>query len=330
MLGEIVLNSWKFANNDSDKKIIYENLQNFCISNMKQDNKSNQVSGSLCLSRLIENCPVVLTSNHMKSIWENMCNFLEKSNFTAKSELLDSLISLIFAAEAFFKPFATVTLYKILDYLTDSDWIKRELAVDIIYTLANYCHDEIFTLKSHIIDFLKVLKSDKVKQVREACLVTLKYLNEDDSEEITNKSNENYVLTEKSEENVNKPKDNNQKPVEAINKSSINNNISNINNSVLSSQEKKNKNKSSVESKKNTRNTISTNNNINLITSANKSPFLTNDETKVEKRSGVNTPNRISKRDISKTPEKKEKRNLQITVTSVNQLLIYLQRILRI
>jgi len=89
-------------------------------------------------------------------------NFLERSNFSATSELLDTLISLIFAVENLFKPYATITLYKVLDFITNNDWIKRKLAIDIIYTLANYSPKEVLPLKAQIVDFLSALKTDKV------------------------------------------------------------------------------------------------------------------------------------------------------------------------
>jgi len=140
----------------------YELFQGFCIYNMKQDSKANQICGSLCLTALIETCPNVLQPQYLKYLWENLVLFIDLPNYQAKSELLNSLISLIFAAENLFKPFATVTLYKILDYLTDNDWFKRKLALNVVYTLVIYCQEEIVSLKGHIIEFLKVLKSDKV------------------------------------------------------------------------------------------------------------------------------------------------------------------------
>lgn len=161
--GCIVLNCWKQTiTSEEDKREAYNNLQNFCLNNLNQESKYSQVCGSLCLSRLIENCPLILSKNNMKCIWENIMNFLEKSNFLATSELLDTLISLIFAVENMFKPYATITLYKVLDFITDNDWIKRKLAIDIIYTLANYSPKEVLPLKAQIIDFLSALKTDKV------------------------------------------------------------------------------------------------------------------------------------------------------------------------
>jgi hypothetical protein len=157
-----VSESEKNESSEEDYTSLYELLQGFCIYNLKQDSKSNQICGSLCLTSLIETCQMILQPQYLKYLWENIIIYIDLPNYQAKSELLNSLISLIFASENLFRPFSTVTLYKILDYLTDSDWFKRKLALNVVYTLVIYCQDEIFALKGHIIEFLKVLKSDKV------------------------------------------------------------------------------------------------------------------------------------------------------------------------
>lgn len=184
----------------NENKKTYELLQGFCIYNMKQEIKANQICGSLCLTALIETSPMVLQPAYMKYLWENIVYFIDKSSFMAQSELLNSLISLIFAAESLFRSFATVTLYKILEFLTNSDWFKRKLALNVVYTLFIYCQDEIQPLKGHIIDFLKVLKSDKVKEVREVCLQTLKLFNEN-VEPIEEEKTKNNASPKKARDN---------------------------------------------------------------------------------------------------------------------------------
>ena len=163
-----------------EEKKAYEILQGFCIYNMKYDDKSNKIVGSLCLTKLVENCPIVLQSQYTKCIWDNINNFIDKKNFNAKVELLNCLISLILGTENLFCPYANVTLYKVLDFLTDNDWLKRKLALNVIYTLIFYCKEEIMPLKDHIINFLKVLKTDKVKEVREVCLLILQIFSENE------------------------------------------------------------------------------------------------------------------------------------------------------
>ena len=166
---------------DSEEKESYETLQSFCIINIKIDQDINRIIGSLCLTKLVENCPFVLKKNYMKYILDNIIENISKDNYNAKYELLNCLISLILGAESLFCPFANMTLYKILDFLTDKDWLKRKLALNVIYTMIFYCKEEIIPLKEHIINFLNVLKNDKIKEVKDVSVLILQMLEDDKS-----------------------------------------------------------------------------------------------------------------------------------------------------
>ena len=200
---------------DEEEKTAYEMLQGFCIYNMKHEDKSNRVVGSLCLTKLVENCPIVLQSQYMKLIWEVIISLIDKKNFNAKYELLNCLISLILGAENLFTPYANTTLYKVLDFLADIDWLKRKLALNVIYTLIFYCKEEILPLKDHIISFLRTLKSDKVKEVREVCLLILKIFSENEQKPNKDKSKVNNLIFNKKQfgKNRNNKKDKNQKSI---------------------------------------------------------------------------------------------------------------------
>jgi hypothetical protein len=176
----------------------------------------------------------------MKLIWEVIMNLIDKKNFNAKYELLNCLISLILGAENLFTPYAHNTLYKVLDFLADTDWLKRKLALNVIYTLIFYCKDEILPLKEHIISFLRALKTDKVKEVREVCLLILKIFSENEpkNKENTkdkNKSNFSSINNSKKKfgNKVNSDNKNTIKNNKKINNTSNNNNIStNTNNNT--------------------------------------------------------------------------------------------------
>ena len=187
-----------------EEKKAYEIAQGFCIYNMKYDDKANKVVGSLCLTKLVENCPIVLQSQYTKFIWDNINNFIDKKNFNAKYELLNCLISLILGTENLFCPYANVTLYKVLDFLTDSDWLKRKLALNVIYTLIFYCKEEIMPLKDHIINFLRVLKTDKVKEVREVCLLILQIFSENEPKKEKQPQNYSVFSDQKTNEEMKK------------------------------------------------------------------------------------------------------------------------------
>ena len=154
-----------------DEIKIYEILQNFCFYNLKFSEKINQIIGSLCLTKLVENCPYVLKNEYMKIIIDNILSLLSLEDFKAKHELLNCLISLILGAEKIFVPYAKIVFNKIIEFLTNDDWIQRKLALNIIYTLLYYCKEEMTSLKENILNILIILKKDKTKEVRDVCLL---------------------------------------------------------------------------------------------------------------------------------------------------------------
>ena len=217
---------------DQEEKTAYEMMQGFCIYNMKYDDKSNRIVGSLCLTKLVENCPVVLQKQYMKLIWEVIMNLIDKKNFNAKYELLNCLISLILGAENLFMPYAHNTLYKVLDFLADPDWLKRKLALNVIYTLIFYCKEEILPLKEHIISFLRALKTDKVKEVREVCLLILKIFSENEPK---NKENPK----DKNKSNINPINNKNNRLINKNNENKNTNKNKNINIKTKNANQKK-------------------------------------------------------------------------------------------
>ena len=219
---------------NKDEKKSYEILQGFCIYNIKYDDKSNRIVGSLCLTRLVENCPIVLQSQYTKFIWDNINNFIDKKNFNAKVELLNCLISLILGTENLFSPYANVTLYKVLDFLTDNDWLKRKLALNVIYTLIFYCKEQILPLKAHIINFLKVLKTDKVKEVREVCLLILQIFKENEPKKERKPENYSDFSTQKSIKEIKKENNDKKNKTEKINQI---NNLRDKNNNIENNEE---------------------------------------------------------------------------------------------
>ena len=218
---------------DQEEKTAYEMMQGFCIYNMKYDDKSNRIVGSLCLTKLVENCPVVLQKQYMKLIWEVIMNLIDKKNFNAKYELLNCLISLILGAENLFTPYAHNTLYKVLDFLADTDWLKRKLALNVIYTLIFYCKDEILPLKEHIISFLRALKTDKVKEVREVCLLILKIFSENEPKNKENTKDKNKANNNSS---INRKKFGNRVDNKNVSKNKNSSNNTNTNSSTNKSR----------------------------------------------------------------------------------------------
>ena len=307
---------------EQEEKTAYEMMQGFCIYNMKYDDKSNRIVGSLCLTKLVENCPVVLQKQYMKLIWEVIMNLIDKKNFNAKYELLNCLISLILGAENLFTPYAHNTLYKVLDFLADTDWLKRKLALNVIYTLIFYCKDEILPLKEHIISFLRALKTDKVKEVREVCLLILKIFSENEpknKENTKDKNKSNFSSINNSKKKFGNKVNSDNKNIIKNNKKT--NNTSNNNNISTNTNNNTNNNKLKGTSQKKLGNKLSKDN--ELEKSSNKFsecivPEIRNKDSK-ENKISENFKSDFDRSDMAKEEQTNQKKLLLGVFTPLSE-----------
>ena len=198
---------------DANKKNkLYEKIFNFCNNNIKTNENTKQSFGCLLLTELIEKCPLIKEEKNFENVFKVICDYLDDHWFECKLDLLNCTQSLIYALEKNFRPYVNVCIFKILDFFTDEDWMKRKLAVNIVYTLVFYCKEEILKIKDNIIDFLNVLKEDPVDKVKEACIQTLNFIDECDPDKDKDKDNdyldiENNGNDNKNEENKGKEND---------------------------------------------------------------------------------------------------------------------------
>jgi hypothetical protein len=78
--------------------------------------------------------------------------------------------------------------------------MKRKLAINIVYTLIFYCKEEIMSVKDNIIEFLNTLKEDPVEEVKDVCLQTLKFIEENEQ---AKESGQSHVDVDNSNQNKN-------------------------------------------------------------------------------------------------------------------------------
>ena len=177
---------------EPNKKIkLYEKILNFCNENINTNQNTEQSFGLLLLTEFIEKCPLIKEEKYLENIFKIISDYLDDRWFECKLDLLNCTISLIFTAETKFKPYAKICLFRVLDFLTDTEWMKRKLAINIVYTLVFYCKDEILSVKDNIIDFLNMLKEDTVEEVKDVCLQTLKFIEDNDPDAENEKNNIN-------------------------------------------------------------------------------------------------------------------------------------------
>ena len=200
-----------------DKNILFEKIMEFCEENIKTNKKLEQSFGCLILTDFIEKCPLVKEPKYLDVIFKKINEYLEDRWFECKLDLLNCTISLVFSAQNKFKPYANTCLFRVMDYLTDTDWMMRKLAINIVYTLVFYCKEEILAVKENIIEFLTALKEDENEEIKEVCKQILDFIlndsnndmnnerkNNEDNPEIKNikKDNKNKSMKKQRDENV--------------------------------------------------------------------------------------------------------------------------------
>jgi len=199
---------------DQEKEKLYEKFFDFINDNIKVNKKTERYMGCLLLAEFIEKCPLINEEKYLGPLFKEFSVYLNDRWFQCKLDLLNCILTLIYTVKKNFSPHANVCLFRILDYLTDSDWMKRKLTINIVYTLVYYCREQIVDVKENIIEFLNVIKKDEVEEVREMCLQTLKFIEE------------SYPKNNKT------PKEKNFDKEVKINNNQIQNIINNINNDI--------------------------------------------------------------------------------------------------
>lgn len=193
-----------------DKNFLFEKIMEFCEENIKTNKKLEQSFGCLILTEFIEKCPLIKDSKYLDIVFKKISSYLDDRWFECKLDLLNCTISLVFSAENKFKPYANTCLFRVMDYLTDTDWMMRKLAINIVYTLVFYCKDEILAVKENIIEFLDALKEDENEEIKEVCKQILDFIQNDfnstnserrstkDNNEVENlKANKNKIIKKK-------------------------------------------------------------------------------------------------------------------------------------
>ncbi|KAL4503193.1 hypothetical protein ABPG72_000799 [Tetrahymena utriculariae] len=189
-------------------------------SNSSLADKKKSVASSMCLSISIQSIPQTLIIEDRINICLQIMKPIEKTNTAAENQLLDCLLSLIVACEEQFEdcceycvPFVIDQLSKEQQVLTqnainmnlnssNSNWQKRKICIDIIYTLSVLTPPYISLYKDQCVEVVSSFKYDKIKSVREAAQVALVSL-----QDLPTLREQKYVQNVSSENLSSTPKD---------------------------------------------------------------------------------------------------------------------------
>ena len=108
-----------------------------------------------------------------KGVWTSLTSAIDDSSITSSmlKASMTCLCQLIIASEDAFKPYASATLYKALDCLTEreDDDELRVISLNCIYALTRYCDEQILPLKNNIADYMNLLKNGKNEKIDMLC-----------------------------------------------------------------------------------------------------------------------------------------------------------------
>jgi len=146
----------------------FEIFQGFCLYNMKLKYYENQIVGIICLNILLNEIDYSFLNqdNFVYYIWENIIYFLEEPYFLPKNNLLKYLYDFISKFKIQFKPFVEMAIYKILEYIDDTDGNIRKSSLNILGLLISLYPKKIELIKNLIIKLLLILNKDKDENIR--------------------------------------------------------------------------------------------------------------------------------------------------------------------
>ena len=176
-----------------------------------------------------------LIQKYSDEIWNNLLKLLENNknneNNNNKIEILESLNNFIIINKNNFSKFSNVTLYNVLEFLTENDKNIQIITLKILNNLTFFFYEDLKTLKENILEFIDSVSISDDEKIINLCNSIKENLDED----LIKKKREKNFLDENEENNQNNSINLNN--IESPNKSiNLNNN-----NTLLNSENSYNK-----------------------------------------------------------------------------------------
>jgi hypothetical protein len=127
---------------------------------------------------VIQNTSEELIGELLDDLLDKILQTLKSNSFKAQSQLLETLVSLIFHVEDMIKPHCDKLIDALIEQVRSEDPLTKKVAIDAIYSLTAIVKDDIVSRRMTILRILMPFRYHKVKPVREATLETIKLLKE--------------------------------------------------------------------------------------------------------------------------------------------------------
>ena len=141
-------------------------MLNGLYANLADRDKNLQIATSMCLIKLIQNCPLEFLTSFHEEITRNLIEFLRAPHFKSQTHLLEALLSLILSVEKEFRKNVDAVMEYILEIFARNgnlEWTVKKISIDLIYTLAIILKEEVVKYKERLLILLQERKCDKVK-----------------------------------------------------------------------------------------------------------------------------------------------------------------------
>ncbi|KRX10893.1 Armadillo-type fold [Pseudocohnilembus persalinus] len=163
----------------------------FIFTNLSDKSKQLQAGSAIALSKVIQSCPLEVLYELSNEIVKKINDCYQNTQFKAQNHLLEALLSLLVGIEDKFNPYCQIIMPLIIGSMTDSQWAVRKISVDIIYTIAILMPQELIPFQRQCIEILNQSRFDKIKHVRDASIIALNVLKEQ-NQQFQNEQEESY------------------------------------------------------------------------------------------------------------------------------------------
>ena len=150
-MGLLVHHCLKNVDDDALKRQTLKDVLKHMYTNLSSNDKKVQQAAGLCLTRVIQNGPPDVLIDELPNISDKLLGYISAQGCKAKTQIIESVISLVIAVELHFEEYATQFIPYLIESTAHSDWATRKASIDCTYTLAAILPDALIPFKSELL-----------------------------------------------------------------------------------------------------------------------------------------------------------------------------------
>lgn len=150
--------------------------------NMCHNNKILQIGTAMSLKKIIQSSSHEFLQANQKFIISKILEILQNPICKAQNNMLEAILTLILGVERDFEGVSQIMefLIEMFEEGEEVEWTVKKIGIDIFYTIAVVIGEQMGVYKERVMSILQESKSDKIKYVREAAMLTLNMIKNKD------------------------------------------------------------------------------------------------------------------------------------------------------